>query len=109
MFPAKWVVASMAGISTPCGQIPDLLIKSTLVAGEGGLLSTEGGEDSWLGTMVDNGETSREELVVRPFIDWLREYCCGSPCQNDATEGVYGMDMELKIITDIGRHTDCAF
>ena len=78
MVPENWLMASIADMSIPCGQIPDLLIKFRLVAGEGGLLITEGGEDSWLGLMFDNGETSLEELVVRPFIDWLREYCCGS-------------------------------
>jgi hypothetical protein len=55
------------------------LMNSTPVAGEGELLKNALGDDSWLVTMAERGEASREPEpeaeVVNPFIDCITECC----------------------------------
>jgi len=50
-------------------------MKSTPVPGDGELLKKAEGEDSWLVTMAERGDTSLEPAVVRPFIDCVTECC----------------------------------
>lgn len=52
---------------TPLSICP--LIKSTPAVGEGELLKKADGDESWLVTIADRGEASRDALVVRPFMD----------------------------------------
>ena len=58
-----------------CGLKIGPLAKSALVMGDGELWKRAAGEDSWLVTIVDRGETSLEPDVVRSFIDFVIEFC----------------------------------
>lgn len=51
------------------------LTNSIPVPGDGELLKNAEGDDSWLVTIADNGEASRDAVVVKPFIDWVTECC----------------------------------
>jgi hypothetical protein len=51
------------------------LIKSTPPVGDGELLKKAEGEESWLVTIADRGDASRDPLVVRPCIDCVIECC----------------------------------
>jgi hypothetical protein len=53
-------------------------------AGEGELLKSAEGEDPWLITAVESGETSLEPVFVKPFMEWLLE-CCYT-CQYHSTK-----------------------
>jgi len=52
-----------------------VLWKSTPAAGEGEVFKKAAGDDSWLVTIAERGEASREPEVVSPFIDWVTECC----------------------------------
>lgn len=53
-------------------------LKSTFVAlGDGEWLKKPAGDDSWLVTIAERGEASRDTFVLSPCIDWLSECCYG--------------------------------
>lgn len=52
-------------------------MKSCPPFGDGELVGFQAdGDDSWLVTIAESGEASRDPLVVRPCMDWVIEFCC---------------------------------
>lgn len=58
--------------ASPVIPIPEALMKS-IPAGEGELFRIAEGDESWLNTMLEVGETSLD-FVLRSHIDWVSEY-----------------------------------
>ncbi len=50
-------------------------MKSRFMVGDGRPLNKADGEESWLKTSWEAGDTSRDPWVFKSFIDSVREYC----------------------------------
>lgn len=61
-----------------CGEtalsIDPCTYSTPALVGDGELKKAEG-DDSWLVTIADKGEASREPDVVKPFIEFVMEIC----------------------------------
>jgi len=53
-------------------MLPNILM---WFSGDGVLLNVADGEEAWLRTKFDAGETSREPLALRPLIPFVNEIC----------------------------------